>query len=228
MRLIAAIARNSTSMGISVRNYMGFDNMRIPFLRLMPYLRKFWKIYVALLILMFVDILITLFFTWFLSHVADAAMAKDISKVRGLLLFGIVMVILNFAASYYETVLELDAVNKVRRELKLSLFQHMLRLPSSFYSAHHSGDLVSRLTNDVNAVEGAVGINLLNLIRMPIMALAAFVYLLTIHWKLALMYLFLGPAALLVGGIFGKLIRDNGRRLQDYFCLLYTSDAADE
>jgi len=216
MRLIAAIARNSTSMGISIRNYMGFDNMRIPFLRLMPYLRKFWKIYVALLILMFVDILITLFFTWFLSHVADAAMAKDISKVRGLLLFGIVMVILNFAASYYETVLELDAVNKVRRELKLSLFQHMLRLPSSFYSAHHSGDLVSRLTNDVNAVEGAVGINLLNLIRMPIMALAAFVYLLTIHWKLALMCLFLGPAALLVGGIFGKLIRDNGRRLQDY------------
>jgi ATP-binding cassette subfamily B protein len=216
MRLIAAIARTSTTMGISVRNYMGFDNMRIPFFRLMPYLKKFWQIYLSLMILMFMDILTTLFFTWFLSQVTDAALAKNISQVRWLLLFGTVMVILNIGVSYYETVLELDAVNKVRRELKLSLFQHMLRLPSRFYAVHHSGDLVSRLTNDVNAVQGAIGINLLNLIRMPLMATAAFIYLLTIHWKLALMCLLLGPAALLVGGVFGKLIRDNGRRLQDY------------
>lgn len=216
MRLIAAIARTSTSMGISMRNYMGFDNMKTPFLRLAPYLRKFWQIYLSLMILMIFDILITLFFTWFLSQVADAAMAKDIGKVRGLLLFGTGMVILNFGTSYYETVLELDAVNKVRRQLKLSLFQHMLRLPSRFYSVHHSGDLVSRLTNDVHAVEGAIGVNLLNLIRMPLMAMAAFIYLLTIHWGLALMCLFLGPAALLIGGVFGKLIRDNGRKLQNY------------
>ncbi len=216
MRLIAAIARTSVTMGISMRNYMGFDNMRIPFLRLMPYIRRFWKIYLSLMLLMFIDILITLFFTWFLSQVADAALAGDISQVRWLLLFGTVMVILNFGASYYETVLELDAVNKVCREMKLNLFQHMLRLPARFYAAHHSGDLVSRLTNDVNSVDGAIGVNLLNLIRMPLMAAAAFIYLLTIHWKLALMCLLLGPAALLVGGVFGKLIRDNGRRLQDY------------
>ncbi len=216
MRLIAALARTSTTMGISMRNYMGFDHMRIPFLRLIPYIRKFWKTYLSLLILMFLDILITLFFTWFLSRVADAAIAGDISQVRWLLVFGTVMVILNFGTSYYETVLELDAVNKVCREMKLSLFQHMLRLPARFFAAHHSGDLVSRLTNDVNAVDGAIGVNLLSLIRMPLMATAAFIYLLTIHWKLALMCLFLGPAALLVGGIFGKMIRDNGRRLQDY------------
>jgi ATP-binding cassette subfamily B protein len=216
MRLIAAIARTSSSMGISMRNYMGFDQMRIPFFRLVPYLRKFWHIYMSLMILMMLDILITLFFTWFLSQIADAAMAKNIDHVRWLLLLGTGIVILNFGTSYYETVLELDAVNKVRRQLKLSLFQHMLRLPSRFYSAHHSGDLVSRLTNDVHAVEGAIGINLLNLIRMPVMAIAAFIYLLTIHWKLALMCLLLGPAALLVGGVFGKLIRDNGRSLQQY------------
>jgi ATP-binding cassette subfamily B protein len=175
MRLIAAIARTSSSMGISMRNYMGFDQMRIPFFRLVPYLRKFWHIYMSLMILMMLDILITLFFTWFLSQIADAAIAKNIDHVRWLLLLGTGIVILNFGTSYYETVLELDAVNKVRRQLKLSLFQHMLRLPSRFYSTHHSGDLVSRLTNDVHAVEGAIGINLLNLIRMPVMAMAAFI-----------------------------------------------------
>jgi len=122
MRLIAAIARTGATMGMSMRNYMGVDPMIAPFTRLIPYVKKFWRLYASLLLLMFIDIVLTLFFTWFLSQVADAALASNISQVRWLLLFGTGMVILNFGAAYYETVLELDAVNKVKRELKLIVF----------------------------------------------------------------------------------------------------------
>ncbi len=124
------------------------------------------------------------------------------------------MVIASSLSDYYETKLEYEAVNRIRKDLKLQLFRHMLQLPAAFYGKHHSGDLVSRLTNDIHSTEGAIGVNLLNLIRMPLMALAAFIYLMSIHWQLSLMALLLGPAALLIGGLFGKKIRDNSRILQ--------------
>ncbi len=183
-------------------------------LRIMPLMLRYWPIYIVLFLLLFADIAITLFFTWFLSKVTDAAIAGDVAIVRMLLLFGVCMVVASALADYYETKLEYEAVNRVRRDLKLNLFTHMLRLPAKFYSKHHSGDLVSRLTNDIESTEGAIGVNLLNLVRMPLMALAAFIYLMSIHWQLSLMALLLGPAALLIGGLFGKRIRDNSRVLQ--------------
>lgn len=218
MRLVITImrrtVRKTARLGFSLRKYLGLDGMGSTLWRLLPYLRRYKLIYLALLLLLFADIAVTLFFTWFLSEITDAALARQTEVVRNLLLLGGAMVLTSLASVYYETVLECEAENRVRRDLKLGLFEHMLRLPASFYSKHHSGDLVSRLTNDIDNTGGAIGVNLLNLIRMPLMALAAFIYLLAIEPKLALMCLLLGPAALLVGGVFGKRIRDNGRVLQ--------------
>lgn len=218
MRLLLTImrttARKTAYVGFSLRKYLGIDGMGSTLWRLMPYLSKYKLIYIVLLLLLFADIVVTLFFTWFLSEITDAALAKQADYVRNLLILGGAMVLASLASVYYETLLECEAENRVRRDLKLGLFEHMLRLPASFYSKHHSGDLVSRLTADIDNTGGAIGVNLLNLIRMPLMALAAFIYLLSIEAKLALMCLLLGPAALLVGGVFGKRIRDNGRVLQ--------------
>jgi ATP-binding cassette subfamily B protein len=214
MRVLAMVMKTTSHMSFSIRRYLGMDGMAAPLLRIMPLLMKYWSIYLTLFLLLFVDIALTLFFTWFLSEVTDAALSGEVQVVRNLLVFGAVMVAASLVSVYYETKLEYEAVNRIRRDLKLYLFGHMLRLPATFFASYHSGDLVSRLTNDMQSTEGAIGVNLLNLIRMPLMALAAFIYLMSIHWQLSLISLLLGPAALLIGGLFGKRIRDNSRRLQ--------------
>ena len=214
MRVLTAILRSTTIVGFSLSKFLGLSGMGATLLRLWPYLRKYGWIYAALLGLMFADIAVTLFFTWFLSEIADAALAADTAYVKQLLIAGAAMIIFSLLSVYYETRLEYEAVNRVRRDLKLTVMRHMLRLPVSFFAKHHSGDLVSRLTTDIQHTEGAIGVNMLNLVRMPLMALAAFLYLLSLHWQLAMLCLLLGPAALLVGGLFGKRIRDNGRNIQ--------------
>ncbi|MBO9599214.1 MAG: ABC transporter ATP-binding protein, partial [Cohnella sp.] len=184
---------------------------------LMPYVIQYRGIYAALASLLFFDIALTLFFTWFMSQAADAAIAGEAGRIAWLMVLGAGIVVFSFIAEFYEAVLQSETVNRIKRDLKTTLFGHMLRLPTRFFSAHHSGDLVSRLTLDINGVEGALGSNLLNLVRMPLLAAAAFTYLLVIHWQLALVCVLIGPAALLIGGIYGKMVRDNGKLLQLQF-----------
>ncbi len=217
MRVIVSIARNSAAIGFRLRKVLGFDEMKQPFVRLLPYVIQYRGIYAVLALLLFFDIALTLFFTWFMSQAADAAIDGEAKRIAWLMVLGASIVVFSFVAEFYEAILQSETVNRIKRDLKTTLFGHMLRLPTRFFSSHHSGELVSRLTLDINGVEGALGANLLNLVRMPLLAAAAFTYLLIIHWQLALICMLIGPAALLIGGIFGKMVRDNGKLLQAKF-----------
>jgi subfamily B ATP-binding cassette protein MsbA len=90
-----------------------------------------------------------------------------------------------------------------------------LRLPQSYFDRNHSGDLLSRFTNDNQSVGEACGRVMIDLIRNPLLALAAFAYLLYINWLLALICFAMGPLLFLTGKIFGKAMRLNSVRLQE-------------
>lgn len=195
--------------------FMGLREMRRPFAALLPYILKYKGLYMLLGLLMFAEIGITLFLTWFLGRIAEAALDGNRGQIGWLIACGCAAIAVAFVSRFYEAYLEAEAVNRVKRDLKLSLFAHLMRLPTRFFGANHSGDLVSRLMNDAAAAEGASGSNLLSLVRLPLLAGAAFLYLLFIRWQLALVVLLLGPAAMLTAGLCGKLMRDTGRKLQE-------------
>ena len=189
--------------------------IRKPLSLVMPYVLRYWEIYFWLFLLLFSGIGITLFFAWFLQNITDAAIRRHVSDVRELLIYGGLFAAVSGVISYFSTYLEAAAVVKVRTDLKNALFHHMLRLPAKYYGDHHSGDMVSRMTNDVNNIDGAVGSNMLSVIRLPLMATGAFIYSFHINWKLALICTLLGPVAALSGAIFGKLIRRNSRTVHE-------------
>ncbi|CAG7613242.1 Putative multidrug export ATP-binding/permease protein [Paenibacillus solanacearum] len=195
--------------------------MKRPLLLILPYVVRYWETYLWLFITMFSGIGVTLFFTWFLQNMTDAAVDRNISEVKSLLFYGVLFVVLSSAISYFSTYLEATAVVKVRTDLKNALFHHMMRLPAKYYENHHSGEMVSRLTNDVNSIDGAIGSNMLSVVRLPLMAIGAFVYLFKINGTLALICLLLGPVAALSGAVFGQLIRRNSRAVHDTLARLY-------
>src|SRR5690606_8634073 len=92
--------------------------------------------------------------------------------------------------------------------------QHVLRLPTSSFEARHSGDLVSRFSNDMNALEGAVGRTVLQLVSRPLAALAPSIYLLRLNRPLATLWLLLGPLIVPLGVEFWRVLRMNSQRLQ--------------
>ena len=90
----------------------------------------------------------------------------------------------------------------VLRDLRAQLYKKVVSLPIGFFTEERKGDVMSRMTNDVNEVEASIMSTLDMLFKDPIMILVYLITLFTISWQLTLFVLVLLPiAGLLIGRI---------------------------
>lgn len=181
----------------------------------LPYAARYWKSYVLLTLFMLISVLTTLGYAWFLKGITQAAVNRDFTRVGWLLLFGVVQFSIEITVGFFNGYVRSVTINKLKMDLRNDLFRHILHLSNRFFADHHSGDLLSRLTNDVDSSVGGVGANLINLIRLPLTAVAAFIYLFGMNQEMSLLILLLGPIVLVSAVIFSKYLRLNGQKIQE-------------
>jgi ATP-binding cassette, subfamily B, bacterial MsbA len=78
-------------------------------------------------------------------------------------------------------------------KLRGRLHAHLMRLPSSFFESRQTGDLMSRVTSDINILQGMVSNDLIEAIRSPITALASLVLIFKLNSQLSLIAFAIGP-----------------------------------
>lgn len=215
---MSGVERRSRCRGRSgiLRRFLELGEMKRPVSLLWRFIRPSKWLYIQLTLYMLGGIGMTMIFTWFLQQLTDAALSGNVGKITQLLFQGIMVVIINSILTYLSSYIGTAAVQQVKRDMKNTIFAHMVRLEARYYSKHHSGEFVSRLTNDINNLDGAIGGNLIQMIRLPLMALASMLYMLTINWRLSLLCFMLVPVAAVAGTMFGKLLRKNTRQIQEY------------
>ncbi len=194
---------------------LAMKDIRRTYTVLKPYIIRHRKAYMGLFFLLFVDIALTLAFSWFFGHITDAAIHSQFNRMKWLVPLGASLVIVSIASTYLNTLWETIATNAVKRDFSAHVFKHILQLPGKHISGIHSGDLMSHFTNDIHNLDGVIGSSLINLIKLPFIYIAVFIYLTQINWTLALVCVFVAPAAMVSGVIFGIMLRNNNRRIQD-------------
>ena len=85
---------------------------------------------------------------------------------------------------------------RVISDLRTTLFDHLLTLSPGFFSRRHSGDLMSRFSADVQAVETAVSHAVTTYIRDGLTVVVMLAYCFLLDWKLSLMTFVAVPATL--------------------------------
>lgn len=95
----------------------------------------------------------------------------------------------------------------VLRDLRAQLYRKVVSLPIGFFTEERKGDVMSRMTNDVNEVEASIMSTLDMLFKDPIMILVYLVTLFTISWQLTLFVLVLLPIAGLLIGRIGRSLK---------------------
>ncbi|WP_314584934.1 ABC transporter ATP-binding protein [Paenibacillus terrigena] len=190
-------------------------NKQSTFIRLLTYMRRYKLLYVCLIITMVVGTFLDLFIAWFLSFITNAAVKGEVEAWPSLILLAVGMLVFIALNTYIDTYFKQKASLKVRNDIRLDTLDHVLRLPQSYYDKNHSGELLARFTSDNQAVGEASGNTIMGLIRNPLLALCAFIYLLNIHWPLALISISIGPLMILVGKLFGEAMRKKSIILQE-------------
>ena len=92
----------------------------------------------------------------------------------------------------------------VVRDIRTQLYNKVLALPLSFFSEERKGDIIARMSADVQCVETAVMSSVDMMIRQPIAIVVCFLTLFTVSWQLTLFVFVVAPLA---GWVMGKVSR---------------------
>ncbi|MEO8075943.1 MAG: lipid A export permease/ATP-binding protein MsbA [Acidobacteriota bacterium] len=127
----------------------------------------------------------------------------------------LVLYVVKGAGAYGSAYLMTDIGQRVVRDLRDRLFRHILDQSAAFFSRNSTGQLMSRITNDVNQIQQAVSETIGDLLREGLALIGLAGYLFYKDWRLALVAITGAPIVVYPLVRFGKRIRATTRRSQE-------------
>src|SRR5438876_10237926 len=94
--------------------------------------------------------------------------------------------LLNWAMSYVQTYLTGWVGERILADLRIALFRHLQRLSLGFYERNRAGVIISRLSNDVEAIDQLVTDGVTSLVQNTLTLLGTAIILFILDWRLAL------------------------------------------
>jgi len=104
---------------------------------------------------------------------------------------------------------------RVMADLRLKLYEHLQGLSLSFFTERRTGELVSRLTNDVATVRTVVTSDIATALSQVLTFVGALVLIVLTNWRLTLFMLALIPPVMLFAITFGRRLRKLSSQVQD-------------
>jgi subfamily B ATP-binding cassette protein MsbA len=152
---------------------------------------------------------------WTLQPIVEGLTAVTEDGVRRVALLILLAYGLKGGGSYLSTFLMADVGQRVVRDLRNRLFDHILGQSAAFFSARTSGQLVSRITNDVSQVQTVVSETVADLTRESLAVLAYATLLFYLDWRLAIVVVTAAPLVVYPLTRLGQRVRRTTRRGQE-------------
>jgi subfamily B ATP-binding cassette protein MsbA len=155
-------------------------------------------------------------------HLGDWFLKKDMEMLRLLppviILLFLLKGIFNYGQAYFMNFVGLRIIADVREKL----YNHLQTLSLSFFTKTPTGILISRITNDVNLIQGAVSNTISGVFKdiFTIVGLVAVAF--SQSWKLAIITLIIYPLGIIPIRELGKRMRKFARKGQQRYGLITT------
>jgi ATP-binding cassette subfamily B protein len=121
------------------------------------------------------------------KYAVDEAIRKqDLGLLWWIVGAFLVVGLLNWAMSYVQTYLTGWVGERILADLRNALFRHLQRLSLGFYERTRAGVIISRLTNDVEAIDQLVTDGVTSLVQNSLTLIGTAILLFVLDWRLAL------------------------------------------
>jgi ABC-type multidrug transport system fused ATPase/permease subunit len=140
----------------------------------------------------------------FLSKYAvdDGIRRHDLAKLWWIVGAFLLAGLLNWGMSYVQTYLTGWVGERILADLRIGLFRHLQRLSLGFFERNRAGVIISRLTNDVEAIDQLVTDGVTSLVQNTLTLVGTAIILFVLDWRLALATLTVIPLMSLATAIF--------------------------
>ncbi len=169
------------------------------------------------LILLFLSSLVFMLFPYLAGLMVDVAqgsteMELTLSSI-GWILFIVLLVQGSF--SYFRVLLFANVSERGIADVRKAVYEKLITLPIVFFEKSRVGELISRLTADVEKLYSAFSITLAEFLRQIIILIAGIIFLAITTPKLALIMLVTFPLIVVGAFFFGRFIRRLSKKRQD-------------
>jgi subfamily B ATP-binding cassette protein MsbA len=118
--------------------------------------------------------------------------------------------IFGYLQAYFLAYVEQGVIKDIRNRV----YEHLHSLPMSFFKNEKTGNLISRITNDVNVIQQSVSAVFLNMIREPLTIIVFLGIAISISWRLTVFSIVILPFSLGIISYIGKILRKQSGVLQ--------------
>lgn len=116
----------------------------------------------------------------------------------------------NFIATYSLSWVGTHVVNELRQDV----FNHLMKVPVAFHDQNSTGDLIAKITYDIEQVQAASSKALMTLVREGAFVIGLLVVMFYLSWQLSLVFLVIGPVVGVVVKQVSRRFRMVSKRIQ--------------
>jgi len=146
----------------------------------------------------------------------------DGSRMTELIGLFLGLVLLQGLCSMGHSYLTAWVAQRIVADFRRHLFGHLQTLDVSYFARRRTGELLSRLMNDVTVIQSVVTETPIDSAKQFVTFVGGIVFLLTMNWRLCLLILILLPLLVLVAKFFGRTLKSLSTSIQDQTAALST------
>ncbi len=188
----------------------------VPWRRLIGYVRPYiGYMVIAFFALVFSSVLSLVFPAMIISVIDSVLVANDVALLDQITLILIGVFVLRALTQLVETFTVNYVGERIVMDLRSELYRHIIKQSLAFFTKRRSGELISRLSNDVTMIRQVLTDNINTLLQQIIIAGGSIVIMLTLNWRLTMFILVIVPILAVIAIVVGRLLRIASTKIQD-------------
>jgi subfamily B ATP-binding cassette protein MsbA len=140
---------------------------------------------------------------------------QDLQQLTSIVWMFLGLVVGQGVLSMVHSYLTALASQHVMADFRTHVFSHLHRLSLNFFSKRRTGELISRLMNDVGVIQSLLTETPMDALKHLVTIIGGVGFLLVMNWRLCVLILILLPLLAIVARIFGKRLKALSMKIQD-------------
>ena len=152
-----------------------------------------------------------------IKQLSESSLSTNFSQIYFLLKIIVIVAFLQFLFRIFSRIIFFNTARACERTMRSRIFEHLQKLPIDFFQVTPSGEMMSRLTNDITYVRAVLGVVVLQITNTIISYALAVPAIIVLNWKLALMVMTAFPFAYVAGTNIIRRIFQESKHQQQVF-----------
>ena len=186
-----------------------------------------WRLSAVLALIGF-SALLSIVSPFLVRDIFDEALPENDNRLLTILVLGLIgIAVFTGILGVFQTWLSNQVGQRVMHDLRTTVYRHLQRLSLAFFTRTRTGEVQSRIANDIGGVEGVVTSTATSIVSNVTTVIAAVVAMFLLDWRLAVFSLALIPLFVLltrrVGNVRRRITTDRQRTMADISTLVEES-----